>query len=182
MQLLDLSKTTVSDLASLADMNKLQLLNLDHTAVRDLNALNKLNSLNILQVSHTDVSSLKPLEKLDKLTKIYCDHSNISQEQARQFMLKHPQVLVIYETAALKSWWEDLPIYWKAILAKEAGISDKPGTEELHRIINIKTLNLSRNAYLQKLDPVARLSMLETLWLSGTEITDLKPLENLSFF
>lgn len=181
LQLLDLSKTTVSDLAPLADMNKLQLLNLDHTAVRDLNALNRLNSLNILQVSHTDVRSLKPLENLDKLTKIYCDHSNISQEQARQFMLKHPQVLVIYETAALKSWWDELPIYWKAILAKEAGISDKPGTEELHRIINIKTLNLSRNAYLQKLDPVARLSMLETLWLSGTEITDLKPLENLSF-
>ena len=181
MQLLDLSRTAAADVSPLAGMNKLQLLNLDHTAVNDLSALSGLEALNILQVSHTGVSSLKSLENLNKLTKIYCDHSEISLEQARQFMLKHPQVLVIYETAALKSWWDDLPIYWKAILAKEAGISDKPGTEELHRIINIKTLNLSRNAYLQKLDPVARLSMLETLWLSGTEITDLKPLENLSF-
>ncbi len=181
MLLLDISNTAIDDVSALAGMSKLQLLNLDHTSVSDLNPLKGLELLNVLQISYTNVNTLKPLESLEKLTKIYCDHSEITMEQARQFMLKHPQVLVIYETEALKSWWDELPIYWKAILANEAGISDKPGAEELHRIINIKSLNLSRNAYLQKLDPVARLSMLETLLLSGTEITDLTPLENLSF-
>lgn len=181
LQLLDLSNTALNKVDALAAMDKLQLLNLDHTSVDDLSPLNKLNSLSILQISHSAVSSLEPLANLEKLSKVYCDHTEITPQQARQFMQQHPQVLVVYETEALKSWWDTLPIYWKSILAKEAGISDKPGGEELHRIINIKTLDLSSITYLQQLEPVARLSMLESLWLSGTEITDLRPLENLSF-
>ncbi|MBU1369962.1 MAG: hypothetical protein KJ578_06425 [Bacteroidetes bacterium] len=181
LQLLDVSNTSVKDISPLAGMKNLQLLNLNHTDVKDIVVLEKLDALTILQLSYTEISSLESLKKLDKLAKIYSDHTRVSDAEARVFMKENPQVLVIYETAALKSWWDDLPIYWRAILAEQSGISDKPGTEELHQIINIKSLNLSQNAYLQQLEPVSRLSMLEQLWLSGTEITDLTPIANLSF-
>jgi len=181
LQLLDISQTIISDLSSLKEMQNLQLLNIDHTAVKQLSDLQNLFSLSILQASHTGISSLKYLLKLPKLTKIYCDHSKISGEHAMGFMRERPDVLVIYETEALRDWWESLPIYWRAILAEQSNISQSPGTEELHQIINLKSLNLSGNAYLQQLEPIAKLSLLEQLWLAQTEITNLAPLSNLVF-
>jgi Leucine-rich repeat (LRR) protein/arsenate reductase-like glutaredoxin family protein len=181
LQLLDVSNTKVSDIEPLSKMQNLQLLNLDHTAVVKIDAIKKLQALAILQMSYTGVNSLEDLKALPKLTKIYCDHSKITGEQALEFMRERPEVLVIYETEALKDWWESLPIYWRAILAEQSGISSNPRTEELHQIINLKALNLSDNSYLQQLEPISRLSMLEQLWLPHTEITDLSPLSGLVF-
>ena len=179
LQLLDVSHTAVESVEPISRMQNLQLLNLDHTPVSNIKALSQLEALSILQLSYTNISSLQDLKELPNLTKIYCDHSRVTSEQAIGFMRERPQVLVIYETEALKDWWNGLPIYWRAILAEQSGISSNPGTEELHQIMNLKTLNLSGNAYLQQLDPIARLSLLEQLWLPGTEITDLSPLSNL---
>ncbi|MDD4374087.1 MAG: hypothetical protein PHG67_09240 [Bacteroidales bacterium] len=179
LQLLDVSHTAVESLEPLSQMQNLQLLNLDHTSVSDIKPLSQLQALSILQFSYTNVSSLQELKALPNLSKIYCDHSKVSGEQAVGFMRERPNVLVIYETEALMDWWNTLPIYWRAILAEQSGLSNNPGTEELHQIINLKKLNLSGNAYLQQLDPISRLSLLEELWLPGTEITDLSPLSNL---
>ncbi len=181
LQRLDVSNTTVTSIGPLMKMKNLQLLNLDHTQIRDISTVNQMEALSVLQISYTAVNSLNPLSALPMLSKIYCDHSEITGEQALKFMQERPEVLVIYETEALKEWWDSLPIYWRAILAKQSGISNNPGTEELHQIINLKALNLSDNTYLQQLEPISRLSLLEQLWLPRTEITDLSPLSNLVF-
>ena len=180
LSLLDISNTAVIDLSPLAELSALQLLNFDHTGVSEISVLANMPELSLVQMSHTKVSTLRPLAKLQNLSKIYCDNTGVTTEQATEFMRSRPKVLVIYETEALKAWWNNLPIYWKAILSKQANISAEPTTEQLHEVIGLQSLDLSGNSYLQNLVPVGRLTSLESLLMSNTEITDLAPLFGLN--
>lgn len=180
LSLLDISNTAVSDLTPLEGLSAMQLLNIDYTNVSDISVLAKMPELSLVQMSHSKVSSLHPLDGLKKLSKIYCDNTGVTAEQATAFMRNKPGVLVIYETEALKAWWNNLPIYWKAILSKQASTSAEPSAEELHEVIGLKSLDLSGNSYLQNLVPVGRLTNLESLLMPNTEITDLSPLFGLN--
>lgn len=180
LRLLDISHTKVGDLNPLAGLAELQMLNFEHTAVRSLDALRGLKSLSIVQFSNTEVVTLTPLSGLPELHRVYCDNTGISSSMAIRFMRENPGSLVIFETEELSAWWENLPIYWKAILSEQTQTSINPGTEELHEIINIQSLDLSNNHFLQNLQAVARLSNLSYLSLSKTEIVDLSALLGLN--
>ncbi len=180
LRMLDISHTRVSDLQPLAGLQHLQMLNFEHTDVRLLDALRGMKSLTIVQFSNTDVESLSPLSGLPELHRIYCDNTGISSSMANRFMRENPGSLVIFETEELSAWWNNLPIYWKAILSEQTQTSINPGTEELHEIINIQSLDLSNNHFLQNLQPVGRLSNLSYLSLSQTEIVDLSALLGLN--
>lgn len=180
LQLLDVSETGVFDLSALKNLHELQTLNLDKTKIRSLKAIEDAENLSVIQFSYTNINTLENLVNLKNLKRVYCDNSKVSDDEAKTFMQQNPQVLIIFETSSLKDWWNDLPIYWKSLFAKQVGISSDPNTEELHQIMKMKTLDLSNNSYLQSLEPVGRLIHLESLNISKTEITDLRPLSVLS--
>lgn len=180
LRILDLSHTRVSDLSPLKDLVSLNQLNIDHTLVDDLSPLSKLTALTTIQFSNTNVSDLSPLQSIPELKKVYSDKNGVSAAMAIAFMRSKPGVLVIYDSEELNAWWDDLPIYWRAILTEQSGISGNPTTEDLHLVINMEKLNLDGNTYLQDMQPVNRLVNLQELSLSHTEITDLSPLIGLS--
>lgn len=176
---LDISETNISDLTPIKNLTSLQSLNIDKTKINSLNALESLSDLNVIQFSYTNIKSLSSLEKLTNLKKVYCDNTQINADIANDFMRQRPDVLVIFETETLKNWWNDLAIYWKAIFAEQANTAADPSSEDLHKIINIKSLDLSKKSYLQNLDAISRFSNLENLNISQTEITNLTPLSGL---
>lgn len=173
---LDIEATTISDLSSLASLVALQSLNIARTRVTSLDALSNLRGLIEINLNNTKVGDITPLSQHERLTRIYCDNTNIGVEEASNFFKTNPRTLVIYDTEALSQWWNKLPIYWKALLSKQLELNGEPNTEQLHQIINIKELNLSGNVYLQNLIPVSRLTNLENLDISNTEIVSLAPL------
>ncbi len=176
---IDISNTTVRDLYPLANLNSLQSLNISGTPVSDLQTVAHLENLKELYCSNTVISDLSPLKEHRRLSKIYCDHSKIGVTEASAFTKENPNILVIYDTEALKVWWNELPIYWKAIFSKQIQLTAEPSTEQLHEIINMKQLDLSSNPYLQNLIPVSRLTNLESLNISNTEITRLDALQGM---
>ncbi len=180
LRLLDIGNTEVTDLSPLEQLSELQMLNFEHTGITSLEPLINLPALSIVQFSNTRVADLSPLNGKTSIRKIYCDKTTVSNGEAISFMRNNPGSLVIFETEELSSWWNSLPIYWKALLAEQTGKTTSPGTEELHEIITISRLDLSGNRFLQNLQPVGRFSNLSYLSLSQTEIVDLSPLIGLS--
>lgn len=174
---LDVANNRVNDLSPLQGLVNLQSLKIDKTDVIDLSPLSGLDKLNDLSCCNTQIKSLEPLNDLPHLSKIYCDSTLINKETADIFMNENPRVLVIYKTYALELWWNDLPTFWKELFAKQnnTGI-DNPTTEELHSIINIKTLKINDSI---DINPVSRLTNLERLDLSNSKIEDLSPLYGL---
>ena len=174
---LDVSNTPVSDLSPLQNLVNLHFLNIEGTEVTDLSPLDGLTKLNEINFSNTKIADLKPLAELSHLTKIYCDNSLIDKKMADGFINANPNILIIYETQALESWWKTLPTFWKNILIEQAMTSKNPSKEELHSIINIRNLKL--NHFIQDVEPVSRLTNIEFLDISNSKIDDLSPLYGL---
>ena len=188
----------IGSIAALKNLTKLENLNINHTNVRDLSPLSGLSNLRSLKISNTSVSNLEPLREISELRelycsntsvrdlspltnhrrlgKIYCDNTRIDVNQASEFSKANPFTLVIYDTNALSEWWNNLPIYWKAVFSQQLNLTDDPTTEQLHEVINMTDLDLSNNPYMQNLIPVSRLTNLVHLNISNTEITRLDAL------
>lgn len=178
---LDISNTAIRDLTPLSQLRDLQSLNISNTAVTSLQALSQLDNLREINCSQTNISDLSPLKNHKKLSKIYCDQSRVTDEDASAFIKENRFTLVIYDTETLRNWWNQLPIYWKAIFSKQIEISDtEPTTEQLHQIINMQTLDLADNTYIQNLLPVSRFTNLRNLNIANTEINSLLAIQNLS--
>ena len=174
---LNISNTPVSNISPLHSLVNLHSLNIESTQVTDLSPIDKLERLNEINFSNTKVSDLLPLSKMSRLTKIYCDNSLVDKKMADAFMSSNPNVLVIYETKALELWWNDLPSFWKDLLTDQAMTSKRPTKEELHSIINIRSLKV--NHFIQDAEPISRLTNIEFLDMSESKIDDLSPLYGL---
>ena len=174
---LDISNTPVSNISPLHALVNLHFLNIEGTQVTDLSPINNLDGLNEINFSNTQISDLMPLDKMSRLSKIYCDNSLVDKKMTDAFMSSNPNVLVIYETKALESWWNALPSFWKDLLTDQAMTSKRPTKEELHSIINIR--NLKINHFIQDAEPISRLTNIEFLDMSDSKIDDLSPLYGL---
>ena len=176
----DISNTSIHDLSPIASLKDLQYLNISGTAITNLHPLNELENLRDLYCSNTSIRDLSPLKSHRRLGKIYCDHSKIGDEEASAFSKDNPYTLVIYDTEALKTWWNSLPIYWKAVFSKQIQLETEPTTEQLHQVINMQELDLSGDTFMQNLMPVSRLTNLKSLNIANTEIEFLQPVQALA--
>ena len=177
---LDISNTAVRDLGPVSNLKDLQSLNISGAAVSNLQALSTMENLRELYCSNTGISDLSPLKGNRRLSKIYCDHSGVHDAEASAFTKENPFTLVIYDTEALKNWWNGLPMYWKALFSKQIRLDSEPTTEQLHQIINLQELDLSGNTFIQNLMPVSRLTNLRSLNIANTEINFLQPIQGLA--
>lgn len=171
---INISNTYISDLSPLKGLENLNSLNIEGTQVTDLDGIADLKGLNEINFSNTKVSDLETLNGLPKLTIIYCDNSLVTRENADRFRNLNPDKLVINESEALTMWWNGLPSFWKTLLVEQTNTNMNPSKEELHSIINVRSLKLTH--YIHDAEPVSRLTNLEYLDISGTKIDDLSPL------
>jgi hypothetical protein len=180
LRLLDISRTNIASLEGLRNLKALQQLNADQTSIANLEPLSGLHELNTLQISNTNVSDLSPLQNLQKLKLVYSDNNLVSNATATAFMRLRPDVLLVFNSEELTSWWRELPIAWKALFVVQGNISQNPSKEELHQLLKIRRMDLSSSNHIQEIEPLRRLLNLQELKLSGTRVISLKPLEGLN--
>ena len=174
---LNISNTEISDLNPISHLEELQGLNIDHTRITDLSPLTNMQQLSEIQCSNTDVADIMPLKDIPHLVRIYCDNTNVDAEKAGAFYKANSNVMVIFETATLKTWWEELPIYWKKAFMKQTNIGIDPSPEELHSLIQIKSLEV--DPAIQDATPVSRLTNLENLSIANSKIIDIESFKGL---
>ncbi len=177
---LDFSGTVISDIAPLENLQELYFLRFENTPVSNLQPLAGLRNLNLLFIDQTPVSILSPLNNQPRLSKIYCDKTRVTRSEAVRFMDANPHVLVIYESAGLVDWWNDMPEDWKALFSDRVNDFSKPTKEELHDITRTRELNVANNTALQTLEPVVNMPMLTNLCIRGTSIVNLEPVKYLA--
>lgn len=175
---LNISKTFIRDLKGIKGLMNLKVLNIDSTGVRDISTLHALENLEVLHANYTLISNLDPLLKLGSLQRIYCDQTQVNKTIADAFMTANPGVLVIYDSKDLQAWWQTLSSGWQNLLSSTAKISSMPGKEELARVTNLDSINLSGNVSIQDLEALRKLQKLQVVIASNAPINDLSPLED----
>jgi Leucine-rich repeat (LRR) protein len=174
---LNISKTPVQDLSPLMALHNLVTLDIDSTLVRDLKALSGLQNLEVLYANYTFISDLTPLRKLPKLQRVYCDQTPVKKPIADAFMAAKPNVLVIFDSKDLQSWWNTLPEPWQRILSHAAAIGINPRKEELARVTNLDSINFGNDRSITTLEPLRKLEKLKVIRANNTAVNDLSPLE-----
>lgn len=175
---LSAANTPVADANALSGLNALTVLHLDSTHVVIVAGLGKLANLKLLYINHAPVADLTPLQNLPRLEKIYCDQSAVKRPQAEAFMAKNPNVLVIFDSKDLLNWWSSISDTWKEFFSKASGISLTPSKEELARLPKIDSVNVS-GQNITDLTPLQKLPKLKVLIANKTNIADLSPLGEL---
>lgn len=176
LRILDVSATNDIEVQALASISSLRQLYADSTNLASLRPLTSLTGLDLLSVNHTEVRDISPLSELEGLRRVYCDHTGVTKEMARAFMSDNPDVLVVFETADLMSWWNGLSPAWQQAFRRhvpEIEIADK---ESLARVTALDSLDISGVTAIDDLRPLTALLLLESLNLSGTSVSRLDDL------
>lgn len=176
---LRISNTGIADLAPLKDLKNLEVLHCNGTNVSSLDALKKIENLRILVMDDTRVDKLDPLSGLQNLKQVFCDNAMVTPAHANQFMKVNPQTLVVFQSAELNAWWENLNTTWKNIFKKYIYLDEQPTKAQLHELIKQKIIDVSKRSEIKNLQPLKKLIYLQHLNCSQTSITDLEPLSDL---
>jgi Leucine-rich repeat (LRR) protein len=175
-----LKGTPITDLTPLKDAPSLEYINIDNTNVSDLSPLAKIKTLKTIRANSSAIKDFDNLGVSQELKFIYCDNTGITRDQALNFMDKHPETLVIYDSKTLLKWWNNLSQMWRDILSSDYNISDNISKEQLQLIVNIKNISLANNKEITDLTPLKMLYRLESLDISNTNISDITPLASLN--
>lgn len=174
---LNIAHTRVPDLNGLKNLKKLTFLLADSTSVKDLMPLSGLKQLKVLHINFTLVSSISPLAGIATLERIYCDHTPIKQNEAAAFNKTNPNTLIIFDSEDLRGWWTDLPPVWKDVFGRRARIGMNPSKEDLAKVANLDSINISNYPAIHSLTPLAKLPKLAVLIASKSGIDNVVPLK-----
>jgi Leucine-rich repeat (LRR) protein len=177
---LRLAYTGINDLTPVSGLINLELLNIAGTRVSDLAPLSGLIHLRVLQADSTSIRSLTPLDGIAGLQRVYLNNAKVTQEEALNFLKKHPEASMVYKSAELTAWWSALPAEWKDLFHFYMDLGNPPTTEQLHKLVLLDSINLSGRSSIVSLEPLSELILLYTLQCQGTGITSFGPLKNLT--
>jgi Leucine-rich repeat (LRR) protein len=173
------SETRVADLTPLEGLTGLEVLYFNNSGVTDLSPLKGMTNLQLVFFDNTGAQSLDVFEKIPGIRKIYCNNTKVDPGKAIQFMLNHPQVDLVFATEPLAKWWSSMSPEWKKVFNLYHKLDDTPGTEQLHRLVTLDSLNITGRKSISSLDPVSMLSRLRVMECASTAVTSFEPLRNL---
>jgi Leucine-rich repeat (LRR) protein len=176
---LDLSFSSLDSIAPLTPLVNLNTLLLKGTDISDLSQLTAFKSLEVLNIESTKVSDIYGLSQLPSLRKVFCDHSLVTKTQADNFMRRFPGILIIFESDALRVWWADLAPEWKEVFREQFAISSNPEKDELARITQIDSIDISGNKKISTLDGLAHLKKLRYLDFHNTFVVKVNTMTTL---
>jgi hypothetical protein len=176
---LDVSFTTIDTLPDMSNLIELKVLDISNTNINNIEPVSVLKSLEEIRFDNTTITTLQPLKELNNLKRIYCDYTGISRTEAAAFMEENPGTLIIFSSDRLLEWWNHLSMEWRnALLANRPFLNkNSPSKEELAALTRIDSLQLSgRN--LSDLEPLKTFHQLYALDISNNNITTLNVLSD----
>ena len=181
MRVLNLSNTNIQRLYTIESLNLIEDLSISFCPVKDLNPLHGLVNLIRLSIDNTQVNNLDALQELQNLRYLNADNTQTNQQQFEDFFELKKDILLVYQSEELSNWWANLPSYWQSIFMDQMHWTQEPKADDLHRLIQIQTLEITENRLISDLTPIDKLRHLRKLKVNDTKITDISPLKNLSY-
>jgi hypothetical protein len=130
----------------------------------------------------TPVNDLSALTNNNSIQEIDADSTIIDKSQVIALKESQRQVTVVYQTEALRAWWNSLDPCWQAIFRNANGTqSEMPSPLELQQIVDLRELEITPNYPIASIEPLTSLIWLERLTINNQSVSDLKPLAGKEF-
>jgi len=175
LQSLNLSKTQITDVATISNLVNLQELVLSNTDVDDLTALSKLTALEKLQLNGTKVSDLSALSDLFALRVLSLSKTRIKDLTGLSKLTSLERLSLSGSTISDVSALSDkLELRWLSLTRTE--VSD---ISHLSDLTALETL-YAGGSKIHDISPLSDLTALKTLFLNKTTVSDVSALSNLT--
>jgi hypothetical protein len=136
------NNSQIDNLLPLQEIKTLQLLTAKKTSVQDPSSLKENVLLERIDLESSPIQSIAALSNLPKLSYLNVNSSNVKEFEFPEFLLRRPDVSIIYRSDSLASWWKGLNEDWKQIWIEKYKLSASPSTEELHHLTSLASLTL----------------------------------------
>lgn len=182
LKTLNLNSTKIKDLKDIRNLQQLKKLDISNTAVASINELAYLKNLEVLLIENTPISSLEPLYKMPYLSKLYCKNTKVQGVDINALKRANPNLEINYDVEInTTSWWAEVTDTWKEIFNQKVAFAGaEPSSSELANIENIEELDLAGNEGLRTLNSIQFVKGLRKLDISGTNVTDISALTQLT--
>ena len=177
---LNIENTAISDLTPLSGLTNLKVLNVNNTKVEDLSPLSSHANLKTIHCEQTGIIDLLPLKNSSGLQIVYAEGSGIQQPNVLELQQSVPACLVIYQSNLLQSWWIDLNDAWQSVFHDHLKMDEQPSPEQLQALVDLTTVTINDNSFIQNLNPLHLFVRLEELNVSKTAVNDISPITTLS--
>lgn len=178
LQFLDVSHLKITSLAPLASLPRLERLYLDNTLVSSLESLRGKSSLQLLSINNTRIANLTALGVMPALERVYADGTPLTREEINRFIAVNPKCLVMNNSDAMASWWEQLPRNWRGVITGYVRVTGtSPTREQLAQMARLTEIDITGKTDITTLDPLKALRELKKLKCNGTSINSLAPLQ-----
>ncbi len=86
------------------------------------------------------------------------------------------------EKTALMNWWHQLSLEWQQIFKQKIGKQpgDSVQVSDIKQIVSLNSLEVFNNTFVRNIEPLAQLSKLNSLKLTGLPIADINALRNMT--
>ncbi|NVJ86788.1 MAG: leucine-rich repeat domain-containing protein [Algoriphagus sp.] len=175
---IDFSDNPLSDLLPLSEVKTLVKIQATNTQVRDLNPLSDQESLEVLNFSGSPIESILPAVGLSSLSYLNVDGGDFLKEEVPEFLLKKPDITLIYRINELDQWWGGLSQSWKELLRRQYSLPENPSTEQLHNLTGLAALNFERVS-IQDLVPLKAFVNLRKLAVFDSPLTDISAIADM---
>jgi len=169
----------VTDVLPLTEVKTLKELQGKNTGIQVLSVLKDNSELVRIDVEGSPVEGIQELVGLSKLVYLNVNGSQVDEETVPAFLLQRPDLLLIYRSAALATWWESLTEDWKQVFVEKMGGGQSPSNEALHTLTARSDLFLEKVS-LTDLEPLLVFSNLRKLSIFDAPLVALGPLSQLT--
>jgi hypothetical protein len=176
---IDLTGTSIKDLAPLEGLNGLRELILNSTEIMDLSPLQNLRTLEYLDIRKTPVSKIEILSRNKTLQVIDADSSNVKVDEVKSFK-ETSSAVVCFQSDELWKWHESLPATWKRFISTEMRYSKELDRKTLQQFVDQDTLIIPASTGIENLDPLSMFYRLRVLRLDHLNLSTLSQLESLT--
>lgn len=176
LKYLDISNNLFANLDFLQSLTELEVLKANNLPIDQIFVMQSLARLRKLELQKLITLDLQPLAGLRNLQYLNLEGTPIEDIQAVRLWKENPDLLVIYRTEGLQSWWRELPDAYKAHFERQLG--EDPSPEDLHAFTQNSILELSG----VEIDDLTALKVfygLEKLTLTNTSVMDVSALSNM---
>ncbi|MEJ2595284.1 MAG: hypothetical protein P8100_09210 [bacterium] len=180
LESINLENTGVTEIEPLGSLNNLKMLNINGTGVNTLDPLQNLSNLHEIHCERTEIQDLLPLAGNTNLQSVYCDSTHVGQENVLQLREILPNCLVIYQSEALKDWWNGLSSDWQDVLMAQMDLDEFDG-EHLQKLVNMTQVTVADQDGISDLAPLQKFLNLKKLTVSNTRVDDISPLRKLPY-
>ena len=178
LQTVDFSDNPIAELLPLTEVKTLKKVEGKNTEVTDISSLKVLENLEMLNLEGSPVKSIAELVGLEKLKLINVNQSELDTKEIPAFLIRRPDVNVIFRSQELQTWWANLDTSWKDLFRRQNTLPEDPSVEQLHSLTAKSELIFER-VQISDLEPLPTFINLRSLQIFDAPISSISPLSGM---